>query len=476
MTAAPPTGPAQPNSPGLKATNQAAPESPVSPAPSAAPRVPRSRLQRKPRIRTTAGYEVGPGGLLFLVITTLILGTALYTQANLLFWAFGLMMGALAVSLVVSWQMLAGISVTRIISGHGVVGEPAVLRYRVRNRKSWMPLFGLVISENWGHSWKESGPVADKPQRLKGRPFGWVLHVGPNQTVQSEALCWPSRRGAMKFERVAVWTSFPFGIVQRVVEFEQPGTMLVYPQLYRINRRLLFSLATSDPTGRKQIERPGGSEEFYGTREYREGDSLKMIDWKRSARSRTLVTRELNQPSPPRMMIALDLRKDTLQRPAVPLKPQKWWEKLLGIKPKPDNVEQQISLEIERAISLVTSLVCDAHYQGYRVGMAVLGVPCVPFPVYHSLPHRTKLLEALATIDVTLSTKESQALPAKPNVIVKPGKGADQVMQGANTTTILMAGNMDQYVAEFDDSAFEMLNGRAAPQTRRQVIEEAKKQ
>ena len=433
-------------------------------------------MQRKARIRTTAGYEVGPGGLLYLVITTLILATALYTQANLLFWAFGLMMGALAVSLFVSWQMLAGITVTRIISGHGVVGEAAVLRYRVRNRKSWMPLFGLVISENWGNGWKDAGPIAEKPARLKGRPFGWTLHVGPNQTVQTQALCWPTRRGVMKFERVAVWTSFPFGIVQRIVEFEQPGTLLVYPQLFRINRRLLFSLATSDATGRKQIERPGGSEEFYGTREYRVGDSLKMIDWKRSARSGTLITRELNQPSPPRMMIALDLRKDALQRPPAPLKPQNWWQKLFGVKPKQENVEQQISVEIERAISLVTSLVCDAHFQGYRVGMAVLGVPCVPFPVYHSLPHRTKLLEALATIDHGVTTKEVQALPAKPNVIVRPGKGEDIVMQGANTTTVLMAGNMDKYVTEFDDSAFEMLNGRAAPQTRRQALEEAKKE
>src|SRR5690606_37185121 len=141
-------------------------------------------------------YQFGPGGVVYVVCTALILSGALYTQANLLFWAFGLTMGGLAVSVVLSLVVLRSMSVQRLLPAQGVAGRPLALRYRITN-EGWVPVFGLIVNEAWrreGRWWWPLGrraaandPTRQKPPRLKAAPISWALHVGPGQTVQVEA-------------------------------------------------------------------------------------------------------------------------------------------------------------------------------------------------------------------------------------------------------------------------------------------------
>ena len=167
--------------------------------------------------------QFGSGGMMFIIVSLLILSVALYTNSPLLYGAFGLMIGALCISTIVSWQMMRGITVQRILPSHGVAGESTAIRYQIVNHKRFMPVFSLVVRETWGRGssgWRKSGPLVDDPIKLKGLPHGWVLHLGPNQRVQAEAPCWPIRRGALRFEKIQVYTSFPFGVSTR-------GTMVM---------------------------------------------------------------------------------------------------------------------------------------------------------------------------------------------------------------------------------------------------------
>ncbi len=416
------------------------------------------------RAKTRSRFRVGPGGALYTVVTALILAVAIYGQTNLLFWSFGLMVGGLIVSASLSWLMLRGLEVERLLPAHGVAGEAMVLRYSIKNRKQWMPAFGVVICETWGRGgrgWRKTGPVAERPARLAGRPLGWVLHVGPNQGVLAEAPCWPMRRGMLTFERVSVSTSFPFGVIRRIVDFELPGSVLVYPQLFRMNRRTIHRLAVTLSAGRRHIDRGGGSEEFFGMREYRPGDSMKMIDWKRTARTGELVTRELTQTTPPRLLVALDLSALPELPPAntKPTKPRKG-------KPAPADP----LLDAERAISLTASLVCDAHFNGYQTGLVVIGVPCMMFPVHHSLPHRTKMLETLSMLDLSSRTDKPPIGVGTPSVVIRPGHAPS----GAASGQLLMgAAQFDEYVTQIDGGSSVLLATRAGAPTRREQIAEA---
>lgn len=431
------------------------------------------RRRRRDRDQKTRGkLRLGPGGVVYVVVTALILGAAIYTQANLLFWAFGLMIGGFVISVLIAWQSLRVVKVQRLLPSHGVCGDAMAIRYHITNR-GWLPVFSLTIHETWGKrswSWKRIGPIAEAPQRLRGRPHGWVLHLGPHQVIQAEALCWPLRRGRLAFEKIVLSSSFPFGIVRKVVVIEQVGEVLVYPHLYRMNRRVLYSLSHLDPSGRKQVERAGGNEEFFGIRPYRQGDSLKLIDWKHSARTGDLVAREMTQPSPPRVMILLDLTPSSGSSAVV--HPARGWRK----KPTPTSgsCHSEIAMSNEeKAICLAASLVCDAHFHGYQIGLVVQGVRSTAFPVHHSLPHRTKMLEALATLDLTdHGTATGKALE-RPSVIIWPGAGQKGGVRSGSATTASMLGaaDLDLYVDQASLPS-EVLNRRAQATSRREEIEE----
>jgi uncharacterized protein (DUF58 family) len=356
--------------------------------------------------RSLGRIQFGPGSVIYLVVTALIAFAAYYTQANLLFWALGLVVGALAVSLLSALITLKGIEIHRLTPPRGVADEPLVLRYHLVNR-SRLAWFSVEIIESWGGRWRDrrrAGTVGEDPPRLKGRPFGWVLHVGPGQTIQAEAPCWPRRRGPLRFEKIMVRTGFPFGIIRKAVEFQQAGEALIYPPLRRLNRQAALSLSSTNLSSARHADRGGGMEEFFGLRPYRPGDNYKLIDWKHSARSSNLVSREMARPRPPRIMILLELSgPDASAAPQPPAAaPARW-------------ADAQ-----EEAISLAGSLIREAYLHGIHVGLTIAGVRGPALPMHNSHSHRQHLLDTLARLDLTQSTHDRPTPPAQPTVVIRP--------------------------------------------------------
>lgn len=359
--------------------------------------------------------EVGSTGLLYMAITALTFGAAFYSQANLMFLALGLLVGGLVVSLGWVWIGMRGLYIERLPVTHGVAGEELVLRYRL-TKGSRMPAFSLVIQETWGRGpkgYKRRGPVTDKPRRLLERPTGWVTHLGSKQTVQAQASCWPARRGRLPLERIEVYCDFPFGIIRRVLVFDAAEEVTVLPRMRRMTRQAMGAITRLDAGGYHQLDKEGGTEEFYSLRRYRKGDSLKVIDWKHTARTGKLLSRELTQPVPPTLMILLDLSD---YAPADP-----------DDTPPPRDAEAE--LRIDRAIALTASLVCDAFIAGYRVGLVVSGAQCEPMGAHHSLPHRSKALEQLALLEAGTAPPLSRQIGAAPSVVVRPGAGTGRAVR-----------------------------------------------
>lgn len=391
------------------------------------------------------GYHLGQGGLLYLVVTALMFGIAQLSQANLLFWAFGLMIGALVASCVVSWLMLRKLEVQRIDPAFAVAGEPLILRYRVTSHHRTMPVFALVLHESQDAQrpvWPTAKSCDESSSRLGGTPTGWAMHIGARQTIQIEAVCRPSTRGELRLETIAVSSSFPFGIMRRWFTVRQDAAVLVYPRLMKVNRGVMTRLSTAHPQGMRRLDRPGGQEDFFGLRDYREGDSLRAIHWRRTAHTGRLVAKELTHASPPEIMIALDLRPVGT---ATPIPPE----------------------DIECAISLAASIVCHAHLRGHRVGLVTLGVRSQSFPLHHSLPHRTRILESLAWLDIASSSDEQPAISTTPTLIITAQRGASAAARrGAGAPAMIDIGDAESLISPADN-VDQLLRTHTVPLSRR---------
>lgn len=396
----------------------------------------------------TSTVRLARGGVFFLVAATLVLGASVYTQNNLLFWSFGLMIGGLVVAIVMVQFTLRGMSVKRDVPAHFVAGETEMLRYEVTNRRRLLPGFGIVIVEAWAAK-ARVGSDAELPGQLKSQPVSWLLHVGPGQTQHAVSPILPGHRGALAFRRVLLQTSFPFGIFMRTMAFAIDHDVLVYPPLYRINRQLLSRLTVTDYQGRTTGDKPGGTEDFYGLREYRPGDSLRTVDWKRSASRTAMVSREHEMPRSPKVNITLDLTAPT--------------DANVKLHRADDDPLDLPESPVERAISLAASLICEAYLHGCEIGMTIKGVEGPSFRAHHSLPHRTQMLDALCRLDVnarSTMTSEPSRSRGGVSVVITTGAGGDERRDSAK---VLSADDMADYVLAREGDVHRLL---AAPAKR----------
>ena len=307
----------------------------------------------------------------FVLAASLVLGTAVYTQANLLFWLFGLAVGAAVFAAIHGALALRGLTVRRLPPGRCVAGAPVSLGYELHNAGR-LACLSLRL--------RELGPAgrprnADPPGLAAQLPWVWVPRVAPGQAVRVTAEGRAPARGEHALQRVEAMTTFPLGLFRWRKVFDAAETLRVLPALVPLASEVVTRAAKPrpGPDGVSARASPGVEGDFYGSRGYRPGDPLRTLDWKRSARQGELMVRELATPEPPRVAIVLDLR-------AVDAQP---------------SADRQ-----ERAISLAASLVTRAHAAGFRVGLRVAGARCPSFTPHHALAHRDRLLSALGRIDL----------------------------------------------------------------------------
>src|SRR5205085_10343344 len=91
-------------------------------------------------------------------------------------------------------------------------------------------------------------------------------------------------RGMLRLDVIEVSTAFPLGILRYTRRVSVPQEMVVYPRIGMLGRRLALEYREAVESGAMTSNRRGGNDEFYGVREYRAGDNVRVIHWRSSAR------------------------------------------------------------------------------------------------------------------------------------------------------------------------------------------------
>jgi uncharacterized protein (DUF58 family) len=113
------------------------------------------------------------------------------------------------------------------------------------------------------------------------------------------------RRGRYAFDDVHVEIADPFGLERVAVALPAPGALLVYPRLVRL-ARLFSETGAHSHDGRRLLLRRQSGFELHGVREYAQGESLRRVHWRSTARRGQLMVKELEDAPRDEIAVLLD--------------------------------------------------------------------------------------------------------------------------------------------------------------------------
>jgi len=117
----------------------------------------------------------------------------------------------------------------------------------------------------------------------------------------------PLKRGHFSFEHCEINLPSPLGLWSGKRLLEVSDAIRVYPDFARLYGGELLAVDNwLNRLGVRQRQRRGQGQEFHQLREFREGDSLRQIDWKATARQRTPITREYEDERDQQIIFLLD--------------------------------------------------------------------------------------------------------------------------------------------------------------------------
>lgn len=298
-------------------------------------------------------------------------GTALAglnTGNNLLYLLVGWLVTMLVVSAVISEATLRGLEPRRRAPGRAVANRPFAIDLALANRKRKIPSLSIELEDVAGRT------TVDKTCYFLKIPAG-------REQVASYRHTFPAR-GLYRYAGVRASTSFPFGLLRRSRTIPLPGEIVVYPAVYAVTPPRV----PAHRAGELAAERAGRRGEFFGLREYREGDERRDIHWRSSARAGRLVVVEYQEEAQRRVSVLLD--------------------NALPENPPPAHAEDAL----EEAVSLAASLASSYLAEGFAVALGTRegGVPPGAGP-----GQRERILHALALVE-----------PAGPEAPLRPPGGA----------------------------------------------------
>ncbi|SFY07883.1 Uncharacterized conserved protein, DUF58 family, contains vWF domain [Pseudomonas sp. NFACC43] len=145
------------------------------------------------------------------------------------------------------------------------------------------------------------------PDGLAFEHLPLTVALQPGQPSQAGYRLRPLKRGHFIFQYCEVNLPSPLGLWSDKRLLAAADEIRVYPDFARLYDGQLLAVDNwLSQLGVRQRQRRGQGQEFHQLREFREGDSLRQIDWKATARHRTPIAREYEDERDQQIIFMLD--------------------------------------------------------------------------------------------------------------------------------------------------------------------------
>jgi uncharacterized protein (DUF58 family) len=287
-------------------------------------------------------------GTFYILFSLAVGAAAINTGNNLLYLILGLLLGLIVVSGFLSDSGLWGLGIAFHLQGTAYAGEPA--GFELELEKTWFPSVMTWITAFWNDG-GETAALAP-----------WVPAHGRARLLLTMT---PRRRGRLQLTRMRYASRFPFGLFEKFHTEHRREEWIVYPARVPVDAAALQTMQAGDQT--PNARRAGNGDLPYLLRDYREGDSLRRIQWKISAKRGQWTVQDMEAES---------VVSDWLTVPA--------W---------PANLTEAAR---EHFISFLASVVEALLQKGRRVGLAT---PDACFSPDLEPAQKHRLLRYLALVD-----------------------------------------------------------------------------
>jgi len=145
------------------------------------------------------------------------------------------------------------------------------------------------------------------PDGLSFEHLPLTIELQPGQFSQISYRLRPLNRGHFTFEHCEINLPSPLGLWTGKRLLKVDNQTRVYPDFARLHGGELLAVDNwLSQLGVRQRQRRGQGLEFHQLREFREGDSLRQIDWKATARQRAPIAREYQDERDQQIIFLLD--------------------------------------------------------------------------------------------------------------------------------------------------------------------------
>jgi uncharacterized protein (DUF58 family) len=236
--------------------------------------------------------------LALLVVVSIVLGALQALQIDLpsslisINWGLLLALLALAVIDAVRLRRLPSPRIKRQMPGSLALGRWAEVKLEVAHE------FAEPLA---------TGLFDHVPDGLAFEHLPMLVELQPGHVSQISYRLRPLERGHFSFEQCEVNLPSPLGLWSGKRLLSVRDETRVFPDFARLYGGELRAVDNwLSQLGVRQRQRRGQGQEFHQLREFREGDSLRQIDWKATARQRTPIAREYEDERDQQIIFMLD--------------------------------------------------------------------------------------------------------------------------------------------------------------------------
>jgi uncharacterized protein (DUF58 family) len=326
--------------------------------------------------------------LLFLLI-------AWNREINLLYGIFALLLSTIVISHVLPRHSISKVKVSRTLPPAAFEGDELEMSVSV---------------ENTGRTSRHMIEAVDffpaaAPQLQNPMTFVARLPGGKKNKYSLRLECY--RRGEYSVGPIRISSAYPLGLSYAENSDQSSShSLIVYPRIFPISQLALMPRGGMS-AGIDTLETTGGTEDFFGTREYREGDSLRYIHWPSSAKHSRLIVKEFEMRASTEITIIIDLHRGS-------------------------DVGEGKDTTLEYAVKIAASIAKYALEQGHGVQLIGYGRRTFIISYARGMSHLARILDALARVKADGNTPYPLAITRSADLL-RDGGTAVLLFSGQST-------------------------------------------